>query len=193
MLMSDTDIAKAIAAGDINIWADDLESATLAAGGHPQLQPASIDVRLHRELILFSDLVDEIDPQVRQPELTYGHTMLEGRSFRLGPGEFILGSTEEFVELGPNVAAMVNGKSSLGRLGLEVHSTAGWIDPGWSGRITLEIKNVNNKPILLRPLMPIAQFIFFGTGSPATRPYGCPELGSRYSHQTTVTASRSWM
>jgi dCTP deaminase len=116
----------------------------------------------------------------------------EGGVFILHPGEFVLGSTIERVTLGAAFVARLEGKSSLGRLGLLCHATAGWIDPGFSGRITLELSNVSNLPIKVYPGMPIGQLSFARLSSPALRPYGSETTGSKYQGQDGPTQSRMW-
>src|SRR5690606_14400289 len=110
--------------------------------------------------------------------------------FVLHPGEFALGHTAERFAMPDDVVGIVNGKSSLGRLGLQVHATAGFVDPGFSGVIVLELSNVATLPILLRPGMKVAQMVFQSTDQPAERPYGHPELGSKYQGQSGAVASR---
>src|ERR671923_281211 len=114
----------------------------------------------------------------------------DGGTFVIHPGEFCLGRTEEWVELPDDVVARIEGKSSLGRLGLVVHATAGFCDPGWKGTLTLELANFNSVPIILRPGLPIAQLSFMTLDRPAERPYGHPELGSHYHGQVEATESR---
>lgn len=155
-----------------------------------EVQPASVDVHLGDNLLFFRD-VPEIDPRREQRELTYWQPIAEGGVLIL-PNEFLLGTTHETLRVNGNFSAEITGKSSLGRLGLLVHSTAGFIDPGFNGRITLEIKNLNRNPIRLYAGMKIAQFKFFRLDAPCERPYGSPGLGSHYQHQSDVTASRSW-
>ena len=113
-----------------------------------------------------------------------------GESFVIHPGEFCLGRTMEWVELPDDVVARIEGKSSLGRLGLIVHATAGFIDPGWKGTLTLELNNLTRVPIRLHPGLPIAQLSFMALDAPAEHPYGSPELGSHYQGQTAATESR---
>jgi dCTP deaminase len=157
------------------------------------LQPSSIDVRLDRYFRLFDNhKYPFIDPASDQPELTRLVEVERGESFVLHPGEFVLGSTFEQVTLPDDVAARLEGKSSLGRLGLLTHSTAGFIDPGFSGHVTLELSNVATLPILLWPGMKIGQMCFFRLSSAAENPYGSSAYGSRYQGQRGPTASRSW-
>lgn len=183
MLLSDGGIARALNTGDIRI--DDLD--LLQA-----VQPASIDVRLGEELRIFNDAGDDIvDPEVRQEDSVPKRIGPQG--FIVDPGEFLLGSTAERVEVGPSHAMQFTGKSSLARLGLQVHMTAGHIDPGFAGKITLEIHNVRPKPFRLQRGMWIGQLLVFKLDAEAIHPYGDPLLRSRYMDQSTVTESRSWM
>lgn len=161
-------------------------------GGPEAIQPASIDVRLSRDLLIFHEGGDPvIDPQ-RRPEDTVAKRIPE-QGFHVKPHEFLLGCTEEEVTVGPGYAMQFTGKSSLARLGLMVHSTAGHIDPGFQGRITLEMTNLRDKPFLLRRGMWIGQLLVFKLDADALRPYGSESLQSRYMAQSTVTESRSWM
>lgn len=182
MLLSDRDIALELDSGRIGL--DPYEPALL--------QPASIDVRLDRFFRLFDNhKYPFIDPSQDQPELTRLVETAADEPFVLHPGEFVLGSTYEFVTLPDDVAARLEGKSSLGRLGLLTHSTAGFIDPGFGGHVTLELSNVATLPITLWPGMKIGQLCFFRLSSPAEHPYGSTEAGSRYQGQRGPTASRS--
>ncbi|MFI2753785.1 dCTP deaminase [Cellulomonas sp. P22] len=157
------------------------------------LQPSSIDVRLDRFFRLFDNhKYPVIDPAAEQPDLTRLVEVEDGEPFVLHPGEFVLGATYESVTLPDDVAARLEGKSSLGRLGLLTHSTAGFIDPGFSGHVTLELSNVATLPILLWPGMKIGQLCFFRLSSAAEHPYGSSAYGSRYQGQRGPTASRSW-
>lgn len=184
MLLSDRDIAASIETGRIQL--DPLE---------PELiQPASIDVRLDRLFRLFDNhRYSVIDPASEQPDLTRLVDVGPDEPFVLHPGEFVLGATYEVVTLGTDIAARLEGKSSLGRLGLLTHSTAGFIDPGFSGHVTLELSNTATMPILLYPGMKIGQLCFFDLSSPAQHPYGSADLGSHYQGQRGPTASRSHM
>ena len=158
------------------------------------IQPSSIDVRLDRFFRLFDNhKYSVIDPAQEQPELTRLIEVERGEAFVLHPGEFVLASTFEVVTLPDDVAARLEGKSSLGRLGLITHSTAGFIDPGFSGHVTLELANVATLPIKLWPGMKIGQLCFFRLSSPAEHPYGSDKYGSRYLGQRGPTASRSFM
>jgi dCTP deaminase len=158
------------------------------------LQPSSFDVRLDRLFRLFDNhKYAVIDPAEHQPELTRLVETRDDEAFILHPGEFVLGSTYEQVTLPDDIAARLEGKSSLGRLGLLTHSTAGFVDPGFTGHITLELSNVATLPIKLWPGMKIGQLCFFRLSSPAMRPYGSGEYASRYQGQRGPTASRSYL
>jgi dCTP deaminase len=181
MLLSDQGIASEIAAGRLAVT--DLTPASF--------QPASLDLHLAAEFRVFpSHQVTHIDPGIEQALLTRRVSVREGDPFILHPGEFALGCTLETVALDESLAARLEGKSSLGRLGLQAHSTAGWVDPGFTGQITLELSNVNTLPIKLRPGMPIGQLCVFRLATPARRPYGHPDLGSRYQGQQGPVAAR---
>ncbi|MHB9150931.1 MAG: dCTP deaminase [Thermoleophilia bacterium] len=183
MILSDSDILAALEAGHISL--DPLDKS--------MLQPASIDIRVDARFRIFSNhLYTCIDPRQRQDDLTELVHIEEGGSFVLHPGEFVLGSTIERVTLGAAYVARLEGKSSLGRLGLMCHATAGWIDPGFSGHITLELSNVANLPIRIYPGMPIGQLSFARLSSPAARPYGCEAMDSKYQGQDGPTESRMW-
>jgi dCTP deaminase len=150
-------------------------------------------VRLDRLFRVFENhRYPHIDPAEDQPELTREVAPEQDEPFILHPGEFVLGSTYEQVELPADIAARLEGKSSLGRLGLLTHSTAGFIDPGFSGHVTLELANVANLPIKLWPGMKIGQLCFFRLSSPAEHPYGSASSGSRYQGQRGPTPSRSY-
>lgn len=158
------------------------------------VQPASIDVRLDRYFRVFrNDIHPVIDPAVEQSALTELLEIVDGEYFVLRPGEFVLASTLETVSLADDLAARLEGKSSLGRLGLITHSTAGFIDPGFSGQVTLELSNLSGKPIRLWPGMKIGQICLFQLTSEADRPYGHYANGSRYQHQRGPMPSRSWV
>ncbi|WP_166979958.1 dCTP deaminase [Paramicrobacterium fandaimingii] len=183
MLLSDRDIKAELAASRIGLDPYDID----------MVQPSSVDVRLDRFYRLFDNhKYPFIDPSQDQPELTRLIEVEPNESFILHPGEFVLGSTYERVSLPDDVAARLEGKSSLGRLGLLTHSTAGFIDPGFSGHVTLELSNVATLPIKLWPGMKIGQLCFFRLTSPTERPYGSSEYGSRYQGQRGPTASRSF-
>lgn len=182
MLLSDRDIRAEVSAGRLAVvpWDDDL------------VQPSSVDVRLDRFFRVFNNSrYTHIDPAEQQDDLT---TLVEpegGDPFVLHPGEFVLGSTLEVLTLPDDLAGRLEGKSSLGRLGLLTHSTAGFIDPGFTGHITLELSNVANLPITLWPGMKIGQLCLFRLSSAAEHPYGSAVYGSRYQGQRGPTPSRS--
>lgn len=156
------------------------------------VQPSSVDVRLDRFFRLFDNhKYAVIDPAQDQPDLTRLVEVGPDEPFMLHPGEFVLGATYEQITLPDDVAARLEGKSSLGRLGLLTHSTAGFIDPGFSGHVTLELSNVATLPITLWPGMKIGQLCFFRLSSAAQEPYGSAAYGSRYQGQRGPTASRS--
>jgi len=158
------------------------------------LQPASIDVRLDDEFLVFENhRYGFIDPALEQEDLTRRVRTAGGEPFVLHPGEFVLASTFEEVRMGDDLAARLEGKSSLGRLGLVTHSTAGFIDPGFHGHITLELANLSVLPLLLWPGMKIGQLCVFQMSSSAESPYGAKGLGSRYQGQRGPTASRSYL
>ena len=182
MLLSDRDIKAEIESGQI----------ALDPYAPEMVQPASIDIRLDRIFRVFENhRYPHIDPAEEQPDLTRLVEPDRGEPFILHPGEFVLGSTFEVITLGDSMAARLEGKSSLGRLGLLTHSTAGFIDPGFSGHVTLEFSNVATLPIKLWPGMKIGQFCFFRLSSPAENPYGSSGYGSRYQGQRGPTPSRS--
>ncbi len=155
------------------------------------VQPASVDLRLGGSFRVFHNhrvpVIDLADPPTN---LTEHVEVGEGDSFVIHPGEFVLGRTEEWIELPDDIVARIEGKSSLGRLGLIVHATAGFVDPGWKGTLTLEITNLTRVPIVLWPGKPIAQLSFMTLDAPAERPYGHPDLGSHYAGQVDATESR---
>ncbi|MBX3091703.1 MAG: dCTP deaminase [Cryobacterium sp.] len=183
MLLSDRDIKAELEAGRVGLDPLDLS----------MIQPSSIDVRLDRYFRLFDNhKYPFIDPAEDQPELTHLVESHDDQPFILHPGEFVLGSTFELVTLPDDVAARLEGKSSLGRLGLLTHSTAGFIDPGFTGHVTLELSNVATLPIKLWPGMKIGQLCFFRLSSPAEKPYGSSDYSSRYQGQRGPTASRSF-
>lgn len=182
MLLSDRDIRSALADGRVTLDPHDAE----------MVQPSSVDVRLDRWFRLFDNhRYGLIDPSVDQPDLTRLVEVEPEDTFVLHPGEFVLGSTYERVGLADDIAARLEGKSSLGRLGLLTHSTAGFIDPGFTGHVTLELSNVATLPIRLWPGMKIGQLCFFTLSSPAEHAYGAARHGSRYQDQRGPTASRS--
>lgn len=155
------------------------------------VQPASVDLRLGSSFRVFHNFrVPAIDLAAPPSNLTEHVVVPEGESFVIHPGEFVLGRTDEWVELPDDLVARIEGKSSLGRLGLIVHATAGFVDPGWKGTLTLEITNLTRVPIVLWPGKPIAQLSFMTLDRPAERPYGHPDLGSHYHGQIDATESR---
>src|SRR6059036_3558239 len=155
------------------------------------VQPSSVDLRVDRYFRVFrNDTTPFIDPKLAQEDLTeLVEVPAEGR-FILHPGEFVLGSTLERVALGNDLVARLEGKSSLGRLGLLIHSTAGFVDAGWDGHLTLELSNVANLPIALYPGMKIGQISFLRMTSAADHPYGSATTGSKYQGQRGPTPSR---
>ncbi|MGH3585595.1 MAG: dCTP deaminase, partial [Pseudonocardia sp.] len=178
MLLSDGDLRKELDAGRL----------VLDPWNEAMLQPSSIDVRLDRFFRVFQNSrYTHIDPARQQDELTSPVETQGDEPFVLHPGEFVLGSTFEEVALPDDLAGRLEGKSSLGRLGLLTHSTAGFIDPGFTGHITLELSNVANLPITLWPGMKIGQLCLFRLSSPAERPYGSQGVGSRYQGQRGPT------
>ncbi len=183
MLLSDRDIRTQLAGERIRL--EPLDEG--------MIQPSSIDVRLDRYFRLFDNhKYPFIDPAEEQPELTRLIEVDADEAFILHPGEFVLGATFEQVSLPDDIAARLEGKSSLGRLGLITHSTAGFIDPGFSGHITLELANVATLPIKLWPGMKIGQLCFFQLTSATENPYGSGPYGNRYQGQRGPTASRSF-
>ena len=184
MLLSDRDIVAEIDAGRIVL--DPYEAG--------MLQPSSIDVRLDRFFRVFDNhKYPHIDPAQDQSDLTRMVEPEGDEPFILHPGEFVLGSTYEVVSLPDDIAARVEGKSSLGRLGLLTHATAGFVDPGFSGHVTLELANVATLPIKLYPGMKIGQFCVLRLTSPSEHPYGSAKYGSRYQGQRGPTPSRSYL
>ncbi|MEY4323082.1 MAG: hypothetical protein RL410_863 [Actinomycetota bacterium] len=183
MLLSDRDIKDEIAAGRIRLEPYD----------ETMVQPASVDIRLDRFFRTFENhRYQFIDPRQEQPDLTRAVEVAPDEPFVLHPGEFVLGSTFEVVSLPEDVAARVEGKSSLGRLGLLTHATAGFIDPGFIGHVTLELSNVANLPVTLWPGMKIGQLCFIKMSSASEHPYGSSVYGSRYQNQRGPTPSRSF-
>ena len=179
-VLSDRDIRAALEAGTIKIEPYDPED----------IQPSSVDLHLDRSFRVFrNNRYPYIDVRAPQPDLTEMLTIEDDEPFILHPGEFVLGQTLEFVELPNDIVSRLEGKSSLGRLGLLIHSTAGFVDPGWKGNLTLELSNVATLPIALYHGMRIGQISFFTMSSEVDRPYGSPELRSRYQGQKEPTAS----
>jgi dCTP deaminase len=184
MLLSDRDIRAELAAGRVKV--EPFEEK--------MVQPSSVDVRLDRFFRVFENhKYESIDPSIEQAELTREIAVGSDDFFILHPGEFVLASTYEVITLPDDIAGRLEGKSSLGRLGLLTHSTAGFIDPGFSGHITLELSNVANLPVKLFPGMKIGQLCLIKLSSPAEHPYGSALYGSRYQGQRGPTASKSWL
>ena len=184
VLYSDRDIHAAIDAGDFIIDPFDPEL----------VQPSSVDVRMDRYFRVFNNSkYTHIDPKQQQDDLTSMVEVAEDEPFVLHPGEFVLGSTLERFVLPAHMAGRLEGKSSLGRLGLLTHSTAGFVDPGFSGCITLELSNVANLPITLWPGMKVGQLALFKMTRPAEVPYGSGVLGSKYQGQDGPTPSRAYL
>jgi dCTP deaminase len=183
VVLSDRTIAALIADGRIEI--DPYDDALL--------QPSSVDVRVDRYFRVFHNArYPYIDVKEPQEELTEQVELTDERAFILHPGEFVLGSTLERVKLPDDLVARLDGKSSLGRLGLLIHSTAGFIDPGFDGHVTLELSNVANLPITIYHGMKIGQLSFMQLSEPASAPYGSSGLGSKYQGQRGPTPSRYW-
>ena len=184
MLLSDRDIKAEINAGRVKV--EPFDGA--------MIQPSSVDVRLDRFFRVFENhKYSVIDPSIEQQDLTREVAVAADEEFILHPGEFVLASTYEIITLPDDIAGRLEGKSSLGRLGLLTHSTAGFIDPGFSGHITLELSNVANLPVKLFPGMKIGQLCLIKLSSPAENPYGSALYGSRYQGQRGPTASKSWL
>ena len=180
-VLSDKSIKEELAAGRLVIKPLDMND----------IQPASVDIHLDNKLRVFRpwqfphyiDLHQPLDGLTDEVIIEKGH-------FSLGPGQFVLGSTREYIALPDDLMGRLEGKSSLGRIGLLVHSTAGYVDPGWRGHLTLELYNVSALPILLYPGMKVSQISFYRLSSPAERPYGTPGLGSKYMEQMGPTPTR---
>ncbi|GAT66252.1 dCTP deaminase [Planomonospora sp. ID91781] len=182
MLLSDRDILAEIESGRVGL--DPFQPE--------MVQPSSVDVRLDRYFRVFENhRYPHIDPAAEQSDLTRMVEPEGDEPFILHPGEFVLASTYEVITLPDDIASRLEGKSSLGRLGLLTHSTAGFIDPGFSGHVTLELSNVATLPIKLWPGMKIGQLCMFRLSSPAMHPYGSEKYGSRYQGQRGPTPSRS--
>ena len=183
MVLSDRTIRRLLDEGRIEI--DPYDSSLL--------QPSSVDVRVDRWFRVFHNArYPYIDVKEEQEELTELVEMENGAPFILHPSEFALASTLERIRLPDDLVARLEGKSSLGRLGLLIHSTAGFIDPGWDGHVTLELSNVANLPITIYPEMKIGQLSFVQLSEPAEKPYGTGGLGSKYQGQQGPTPSRYW-
>lgn len=181
MVLSDRTIREEMAKGRIII----------RPLGDGCVQPASVDLHLDRNILVFrNNRVPYIDVRQTNDRLTDMVTMGDDDPFMLHPGEFVLGSTLEHVEVPADLVARLEGKSSLGRIGLLIHSTAGYVDPGWKGHLTLELSNVSQLPITLYHRMKIGQISFLRLTTPADRLYGSAELGSKYQGQQDPTASK---
>ncbi len=184
MILSDISIRKALAEGRILI--DPLMDGAV--------QPSSVDLRVDRYFRVFrNDTTPFIDPKLAQEDLTELVEVADERTFVLHPGEFVLGSTLERVALPDDLVARLEGKSSLGRLGLLIHSTAGFVDAGWDGHLTLELSNVANLPIAIYPGMKIGQISFLQMTTAAEHPYGSGHAGSKYQGQRGPTPSRYYL
>jgi dCTP deaminase len=184
VILSDVSIREELAAGRVII--DPL--------GANSVQPSSVDLRVDRLFRVFrNDTTPFIDPKQPQEDLTELVEVEEGKAFILHPGEFVLGSTLERVALPNDLVARLEGKSSLGRLGLLIHSTAGFVDAGWDGHLTLELSNVATLPIALYPGMKIGQISFLQMTTPAEHPYGSTATGSKYQGQRGPTPSRYYL
>jgi dCTP deaminase len=184
MVLSDRTIKEQLAEGRIVV--EPLDAA--------DIQPSSIDLHLGDDFQVFrNSRYPYIDPSREQEGLMERVTATAEEPFVLHPGEFVLGTTIERVALPADIVARLEGKSSLGRLGLLIHSTAGYVDPGWDGQITLELSNVANLPIVLRPGMKIGQISFSMMTSAVDRPYGSEGLGSKYQHQVGASPSKMYL
>ncbi len=181
MVLSDRSIREGLSNGRI----------VIQPLGEGCIQPASVDVRLDNEVLVFrNNRVPYVDIRANTERLSEKVVIGDDDPFMLHPGEFVLGSTLEHVEMPDDLVARLEGKSSLGRIGLLIHSTAGYVDPGWKGHLTLELSNVSNLPITLYYRMRIGQISFLRLTTPAEHLYGDKELGSKYQSQTGPTASR---
>lgn len=181
MVLSDRSIKAALAEGRIVIDPIDAED----------IQPASVDLHLDRQILVFGNHQQPfIDVKESLEDLSRLVEIEEDKPFILHPGDFVLGSTVENIELPEDLVARLEGKSSLGRIGLVIHSTAGFVDPGWKGNLTLELSNLARLPITLYFGMKIGQISFLTLTTPAERLYGSEALGSKYQGQTSPTASR---
>jgi dCTP deaminase len=181
VILSDRDIIEAIKSGEVGI-----EPFEIA-----DVQPSSIDLHVDRFFRTFHNARHPfIDVKKKMDDLTELVEVERDEAFILHPGEFVLGSTREYVRLPNDLVARLEGKSSLGRLGLLIHSTAGYVDPGFEGRLTLELSNVANLPITIYPHMKIGQISFFRLSSPAENPYGSDKARSKYQGQRGPTPSR---
>jgi dCTP deaminase len=183
VILSDRSLKRALKEGRLVVDPFDADA----------IQPSSIDLRLDRYFRVFHNArypyIDVKEPMEGLTELV---EVKEDDAFILHPGEFVLASTLEVVKIAPDLAARLEGKSSLGRLGLLTHSTAGFLDPGFEGHVTLELSNVANLPITLYPGMRIGQIAVFQLTTRAEQPYGSPGIGSKYQGQRGPTPSRYW-
>jgi dCTP deaminase len=181
MVLSDHTIREELAKGRI----------VVEPLGEGCVQPASVDVHLDHQLLLFrNSRRPYIDVREEQSDLTEMVEIEEDAPFMLHPGEFVLASTQEHIEIPDDLVARLEGKSSLGRIGLLIHSTAGYVDPGWKGHLTLELSNVANLPVTLYYGMKIGQLSYLRLSTPVDHLYGSKELGSKYQGQSAPTASR---
>ena len=182
MVLSDRSIREKLAEGQIII----------TPLGDGCIQPASVDLHLDRNLLVFqNNRVPYIDVRATSERLTEVVTVGDDDPFMLHPGEFVLGSTLEHIEVPADLVARLEGKSSLGRIGLLIHSTAGYVDPGWKGHLTLELSNVSKLPITLYHRMRIGQISFLQLTTPADVLYGSAELGSKYQGDQDPTPSKA--
>ena len=183
-VLADRDIRAELEAGRVRIDPYDPSD----------LQPSSVDLHLDRSFRVFrNNRYAFIDPRQPQPDLTELLAIEADEPFILHPGEFVLGQTLERVRLPDDIVARLEGKSSLGRLGLLIHSTAGFVDPGFEGNLTLELSNVANLPVTIYYAMPIGQISFVRVDQPVERPYGAREAGSKYQGQAEPTPSRFYL
>jgi len=181
MVLSDHTIKQLLAEGRI----------VIEPLGEDCIQPASVDIHLDRKMLVFrNSRRPYIDVRTDISDLTEMVEIKGEQPFILHPGEFVLGSTLENIELPDDLVARLEGKSSLGRIGLLIHSTAGYVDPGWRGHLTLELSNVANLPITLYYGMKIGQLSYLALSTPADNPYGSPGLKSKYQGQTEPTGSK---
>jgi dCTP deaminase len=184
MILSDASIREQLESGGI----------VIEPIGEGAIQPSSVDLRVDRYFRVFrNDTTPYIDPKKAQEDLTELVEVEEGGAFILHPGEFVLGSTLERVALSNELVARLEGKSSLGRLGLLIHSTAGFVDAGFDGHLTLELSNVANLPIAIYPGMKIGQISFLRMTGPAEAPYGSDAAASKYQGQRGPTPSRYYL
>lgn len=183
MHLADTDILDRLADGSLTI--DPLENPDL------QIQPASVDVRLDNKFLTFTHQnVRAFNPLEDEPEEFMDEVIIDDdKTFVVQPGDFVLASTKEWLEIPDDLISFVNGRSTLGRMGLVIHATAGLLDPGWKGNVTLEISNIGNIPVELTPDMRIGQLVFADLLSVCDRPYG-EDRGSKYQGQSGVQSAR---